>query len=82
MTRWIILTCIGALLGGCGMDDWVNRMETERSQKACVSYGFTPKTTAFSNCMMQQAAQSAEENQRIQDRVARDEAAEKLKRRK
>ena len=79
MARWIVLTCIVALLTGCGVDDWVNRMETERFEKACVSYGFTPKTTAFSNCMMQQSAQNAEENQRIQDRIALDEVAAKLK---
>ena len=79
MRTWIALTCVAALLGGCGMDDWVNRMNAERFQKACVSYGFQPNTTAFSNCMMQQSAQNEEENQRIQDRAALDQAAEKVK---
>lgn len=79
MRLWLILCCATALLSGCGVDDWVNRMNAERFQKACVGYGFQPNTTAFSNCMMQQSAQNEEANQRIQDRAALDEAAEKLK---
>jgi len=67
------------LLSGCGVDDWVNRMNAERFQKACVGYGFQPDTTAFSSNMMQQSAQNEEANQRIQDRAALDKAAEKLK---
>ena len=80
MMHWIVLACMAALLAGCGIDDWVNRMDAERFQKACVAYGFTPKTTAFSNCMMQQSAQNVEADQRVQDRAALDNAAEKLKR--
>ncbi len=79
MKRWIVLACATALLNGCGVDDWINRMETERFQKACLGFGFTPNTTAFSNCMMQQSAQNQEENQRVQDRSALNQAAEKLK---
>lgn len=79
MRLWFILCCAAALLSGCGVDDWVNRMNAERFQKACAGYGFQPNTTAFSNCMMQQSAQNEEANQRIQDRAAFDEAAEKLK---
>jgi len=79
MRLWLILSCAAALLSGCGVDDWVNRMNAERFQKACVGYGFQPNTAAFSNCMMQQSAQNEEANQRIQDRAALDEAAEKLK---
>ena len=45
----LILPCAAALLGGCGVDDWINRMNAERFQKACVGYGFQPNTTAFSN---------------------------------
>ena len=82
MRTWIALTGVAALLGGCGVDDWVNRMDTERFQKACVSYGFQPNTTAFSNCMMQQSAQNEEANQRFQDRTALEEAAEKVRKRK
>lgn len=73
---------IAALLSGCGVDDWINRMNAERFQKACVGFGFTPNTTAFANCMMQQSAQDEEANQRMQDRAAFDNAAEKLKKRK
>ena len=79
MRLWMTLTCVAVLLGGCGVDDWVNRMNAERFQKACTGFGFTPGTAAFSNCMMQQSAQNDEANQRIQDRAALDEAAEKLK---
>ena len=79
MRLWLVLSCAAASLGGCGVDDWVNRMNAERFRKACVGYGFQPNTTAFSNCMMQQSAQNEEANQRIQDRAALDEAAEKLK---
>lgn len=67
------------MLSGCGVDDWVNRMNAERFQKACVGYGFQPDTIAVSNCMMQQSVQNEEASQRIQDRAALDEAAEKLK---
>ena len=79
MRTWITLTGVTALLGGCGVDDWVNRMNTERFQKACVGYGFQPSTTAFSNCVMQQSAQNEEANQRIQDRATLEQAAEKVK---
>jgi hypothetical protein len=79
MRLWFTLSCAAALLSGCGVDDWINRMNAERFQKACVGYGFQPNTTAFSNCMMQQSAQNEEANQRSQDRAALDEAAAKLK---
>lgn len=79
MRMWIILICAAASLGGCGVDDWVNRMNAERFQKACASYGFQPNTTAFANCMLQQSAQNEEANQRIQDRAALDRAASKVK---
>lgn len=79
MRLWLTLTCVAALLGGCGIDDWVSRMNAARYQKACVGFGFQPNTAAFSNCMMQQSAQNDEQNQRMQDRAALDRAAEKLK---
>ncbi len=79
MRRWLALAGTVATLSGCGVDDWVNRMNAERFQKACVGFGFTPSTPAFANCMMQQSAQNDEMNPRIQDRAALDAAAEKLK---
>ena len=79
MRLWTTLTFVAILLGGCGVDDWINRMDAERFQKACIAYGFQPNTTAFSNCMLQQSAQNAEENERLKDRMALDEAAEKIK---
>lgn len=79
MRFWLTLSCAAALLSGCGVDDWINRMNAERFQKACVGYGFQPNTTAFSNCMMQQSAQNGEANQRSQDRAALDKVAAKLK---
>ena len=79
MRLWVTLAGMAMLLAGCGVDNWVSRMNAERFQKACVGFGFTPNTAAFSNCMMQQSAQNDEANQRIQDRAALDEAAEKLR---
>jgi hypothetical protein len=82
MRVWIVLTCAIAALSGCGVADWANRMDAERFQKACAGFGFQPNTTAFSNCMMQQAAQDEEANQRMRDRMALDEAISKDKKRK
>ena len=79
MMRWLAPACAVTILSGCGVDDWVNRMNAERFQKACVGFGFTPQTPAFANCMMQQSALNDEANQRIQDRAALDDAAEKLR---
>ena len=76
------VTGMVALLSGCGVDDWINRMKVERFQNACAGFGFTPNTTPFANCMMQQSAQDQEESQRVQDRAAFNGAAEKLRKRK
>ena len=79
MKPWLALTGVLILLGGCGVDDWVNRMNAERFHKACVALGIPPGTAAFSNCMVQQSAQNEEANQRIQDRAALDNAARNIK---
>ncbi len=79
MKTWLVLTCVLIPLGGCGVDDWINRMNAERFRKQCVSLGLTPGSNTFDNCMLQQSAQDAEKNQRIQDRVNMDEAIDRLK---
>ena len=74
MKHLLMLTPLAALPGGCGLGTALDRMDQEAYQRACDSYGFQRGTDAYSNCMMQQAAQRAEDNQRAQDR----EALEKL----
>ena len=47
MRLWLVLSCAAALLSGCGVNDWINRMDAERFQKACAGFGFKPNTTEF-----------------------------------
>lgn len=77
----LLLICVGLLapLAGCGLDDALHRMDLATYQRQCSEFGFTPGTDAFARCMQQQAAQRAEENQQALDRIHRDEAADKLK---
>ena len=77
----LLLICVGLLapLAGCGLDDALHRMDLTTYQRQCNEFGFTPGTDAFARCMQQQAAQRAEENQQALDRMHRDEAADKLK---
>ena len=80
--RWLPRVSAGLLaaaLAGCGLDDALHRMDLATDQRQCSEFGFAPGTTAFAQCMEQQAAQRAEENQRMLDRAHRDEAAEKLR---
>lgn len=76
-----LLICVGLLvaLAGRGLDDALHRMDLATYQRQCSEFGFTPGTDAFARCMQQQAAQRAEENQQALDRIHRDEAADKLK---
>ena len=76
-----LLICVGLLatLVGCGADDALHRMDLATYQRQCSEFGFTPGTDAFAQCMQQQAAQRAKENQQMLDRIHRDEAADKLK---
>ena len=71
------LSLMGAV-AGCGLDDSLNRLDRNTYQRACNGYGFTPGTTAFAQCMQQQAAQRADENQQIMNRAHLDEAADRL----
>ena len=58
---------LAALLGGCAaLDDLDRRID----QAACDGFGFQRGTEAYANCMMQQAAQRAMEDQAVMDRAA------------
>jgi len=64
----LLATCsLAALLGGCAA---LERIDREEAQRACDGFGFRRGTEAYSSCMMQQAAQRAEEDQRALDRAA------------
>lgn len=73
----LICAILVTALSGCGLDDYTQRIDANTYQKECSGFGFTPGTTAFAQCMEQQAAQRAERNQQILDRMHRDEAAAK-----
>jgi hypothetical protein len=73
----LICAIMMTALSGCGLDDYTQRLDTNTDQKACRGFGFTPGTVVFAQCMEQQAAQRAEQNQRTLDRMQRDEAAAK-----
>ena len=73
------VTLVGLLtLAGCGLDAAVDRMNTSTDQRACNGFGFTPGTTAYAQCMQQQAAQRSAENQQELNRMHEDEAIENL----
>ena len=79
MKTWLVLACALIPLGGCGVDDWVNRMNADRFRKQCLSLGLTPGSDTFANCMLQQSAQNEEANQRMQDRANMNAAVDRLK---
>ena len=76
-TTMVILAGLLALTG-CGLDAAVDRMNTTTDQRACNGFGFTPGTTAYAQCMQQQAGQRADENQRAMNRMQLDEEIDKL----
>lgn len=79
-TRLLLIAAgLVAALAGCGLDATLHRMDLATYQRQCSEFGFTPGTDAFAQCMQRQAAQREEENQRTLDRIHRDEAADKLK---
>lgn len=65
-------------LGGCGLDETLHRMDLATYRRACVDYGFSPGTTPFAQCMQQQAALRAQENQANIDRAHLDNAVDQL----
>lgn len=70
MKYFVTLMPLIALLGGCGLGAVVDRMDRETYQRACDGLGIPRETEAYSNCMVQQAAQRAEANERARDRDA------------
>lgn len=74
MKYFLVVGFLATLLGGCATLD---RWGQEADQRTCDGFGFQRGTEAYSNCMMQQAAQHSEENQRTLDRQKRDEAKTK-----
>ncbi len=68
-----------ATFAGCGLDDAMHRMDLATYQRQCREFGFVAGTTAFAQCMQQQAAQREAENQHTLARIRRDEAAQKTK---
>ena len=67
MKRIVALSCgaLGLLLAGCVSPDEQRAMD----QQSCASYGFSPGTDAFANCMMttaqkRQEQQAADRRQR------------------
>ena len=47
MTRFILLTLIGALLAGCATAEQV----AQRNEERCQARGYQPKTDAFADCV-------------------------------
>jgi hypothetical protein len=76
MKRLVAVVPLVALLAGCGLGASLDRMDREAYQRTCDGFGIPRGTEAYSNCMVQQAAQRAESNERARDR----EALEKLRR--
>ncbi|GGC68857.1 hypothetical protein GCM10011504_53450 [Siccirubricoccus deserti] len=80
MKNFLAVSSLVVLLGGCGLIAALDQMDREADQRACDGFGFRRRTDAYSNCMMQQAAQREAEDQRAQR--ARDrEAFERVRRR-
>jgi hypothetical protein len=80
MKNFLAVSSLVVLLGGCGLIAALDQMDREADQRACDGFGFRRGTDSYSNCMMQQAAQRQEEDQRAQR--ARDrEAFERARRR-
>ena len=77
--RWVFLALGFTLLAGCGLNDALHRMDLATYRRSCEEFGFTLGTTAFSQCMQQQAAQRAREVQQSVDRAHFDNAIDKLK---
>lgn len=74
MKNLVLLGCLVTLLGGCAALD---RMEQKADQQACERFGFKMGTDAYANCLMQQAAQHKEEDQRVMDRQKMQELRKK-----
>lgn len=81
MKNFLAVGSLAVLLGGCSLIAALDQMDREADQRACDGFGFRRGTDAYSNCLMQQAAQREEEDQRAQR--ARDrERSERERRRR
>ena len=74
MKRLLTLGLSAALLAGCGSDATSDRVERQADRRACDGFGFQRGTDAHSNCMMQQATQRAERDERARDRETLDKS--------
>ena len=81
MKTFLAVGSLVALLGGCGVIAALDQMSREADQQACDGFGFRRGTDAYSNCMMQQAAQREQEDQRARDREAFERARHERERR-
>jgi hypothetical protein len=84
MKNFLAVSSLVVLLGGCGLIAALDQMDREADQRACDGFGFRRGTDAYSNCMMQQAAQREAEDQRAQrarDREAFERARHERERR-
>lgn len=70
MNRLVTVAPFIALLSACGLGAAEDRMDREAYQRACDGLGIPQGTEAYSNCMVQQAAQCAEANERARNREA------------
>ena len=66
MKNLLAVGSLVVLLGGCGVIAALDQMNREADQRACDGFGFRRGTDAYSNCMMRQAAQREEADQRAQ----------------
>ena len=66
MKNFLAVGSLVVVLGGCDLIAALDQMDREADQRACDGFGFRRGTDAYSNCMMQQAAQREEANQRAQ----------------
>ncbi len=85
MKNFFTVGSLVVLLGGCGAIAALEQMDREADQRACNGFGFRQGTEAYSNCLMQQAAQREERDQRAQrarDREAFERARHERERRR
>jgi hypothetical protein len=80
MKNFLAVSSLVVLLGGCNLIAALDQMDREADQRACDGFGFRRGTDAYSNCMMQQAVQRAED-QRARDREAFERARHERERR-
>lgn len=81
MRSSLVVGALAAMLGGCGAVAALEQMDREADQRTCDSFGFRRATDAYSNCMMQRAAQREDQEQRAQRSREREAFERDLRRR-